>query len=128
MDPIIIKESEVLDSNLSMLVPAYPLSKEKLDILRKNSWDFQSIGGHILAIFLAFVIRIVAIIGHSIYVATTSDDHTLKIEGISSVDCWIVGISLLLWIICSFVLPKCVTSERDKLIEECRQFYERKKQ
>ena len=70
MDPIIIKESEVLDSNLSMLVPAYPLRKEKFDILRKNSWDFQSIGGHILAIFLAFVIRIAAIIGHSIYIAT----------------------------------------------------------
>lgn len=128
MDPIIIKESEVLDLNLSMLVPAYPLSKEKIEILRKSGWDFQSFGGHILAIFLALVIRIVAIIGHSIYLATTSKDHALIINDISSIDCWIVAISFLLWIICSFILPKCITSERNKVIEECRQFYERKKQ
>lgn len=128
MDAITIKESEVLDSNLSMIVPLYPLSKEKFEILRKNSWDYQAIGGHILAIFLAFVIRIVAIIGNSIYLATTSEDHTLSIDGISSIDCWIVAISLFLWVVCSFILPRCFTSERDNLIEECRQFYERKKQ
>ena len=128
MDPIIIKESEVLDSNLSMLVPLYPLSKEKFEILRKNSWNFQSIGGHILAILLAFVIKIVAIIGHAIYISITSKDHFLKIDGISSVDCWIVVVSFVLWIICSFLLPRYTSSERNKIIEECCQFYERKKQ
>lgn len=39
MEAITLKESEVLDSNLSMIVPLYPLSKEKFEILRKNSWD-----------------------------------------------------------------------------------------
>ena len=37
MKPITLKESEVLDSNLSMIVPLYPLSKEKFEILKKNS-------------------------------------------------------------------------------------------
>ena len=128
MEPITIKESEVLDSNLSMIVPLYPLSKEKFDILRKNSWDYQAIGHDFLAIFLAFVVKILAIILYSIYVATTSDDHTLIIDGVSSIDFWIAGITLLLWMMCSFILPRCHKSERGKLIEECCQFYERKKQ
>ena len=67
MKAITLKESEVLDSNLSMLVPLYPLSKEKFEILKTNSWDYQSLGGRFLAIFLAFAIKFVAVVGHAIF-------------------------------------------------------------
>lgn len=128
MKAITLKESEIFDSNLSMLVPLYPLSKEKFEILKKNSWDFQSLGGRFLAIFLAFAIKIVAVSGHAIYLAVISEDHVLKIDNISSIDLWTLGISFILWIICSFVIPKYKTSKRDEVIKECYIFYESKKQ
>lgn len=128
MDAITIKESEVFDSNLSMIVPLYPLSKEKFEILRKNSWDSHSIGDKFLAIFLALLMKIFAIYGCSVYLATMSKDHTLTIDGVTPADCWILVISFLLWIVCSFIIPRYVTSKRDEVIEECCQFYERKKQ
>lgn len=128
MDPITLKESEVLDSNLSLLVPLYPLSKDKFEILKKNSWDFQSIGGRFLAIFLAFLIKLLAVIGYSIYIAATSTNHTLNIEDISPIDVWTLGISFSLWIVFSFIIPCLITSERDKVIKECYQFYQKKKQ
>ena len=128
MKPITLKESEVLDSNLSMIVPLYPLSKEKFEILKKNSWDYQSWGGRFLAIFLAFAIKFAAVVGHAIYLATTSEDHILKIENLSSIDWWTLGISFMLWIVCSYVVPLFTISKRDKVIKECYNFYESKKQ
>lgn len=128
MKAITLKESEVLDSNLSMLVPLYPLSKEKFEILKKNSWDYQSLGGRFLAIFLAFAIKFVAVVGHAIFFAITSEDHILKIENLSSIDCWTLIISFMLWISCSFIMPLFTTSKRDKIIKECYNFYESKKQ
>lgn len=128
MEPITLKESEVLDSNLSMLVPLYPLSKEKFEILKKNSWDYQSLGGRFLAIFLAFAIKVVAVVGHAIYLAINSEDHILKIENLSSIDWWTLGISFALWIGCYFIMPRISTSERDEVIKECYNFYKSKKQ
>lgn len=128
MEPITLKESEVLDSNLSMLVPLYPLSKEKFEILKKNSWDYQSLGGRFLAIFLAFAIKVVAVVGHAIYLAINSEDHMLKIENLSSIDWWTLGISFVLWIGCYFIMPRISTSERDEVIKECYSFYKSKKQ
>ena len=128
MEAITLKESEVLDSNLSMLVPLYPLSKEKFEILKKNSWDYLSLGGRFLAIFLAFAIKVVAVVGHSIYLAIITENHILKIENLSSIDLWTLGISFALWIGCSFVMPIFSTSKRDEVIKECYKFYESKKQ
>lgn len=128
MEAITLKESEVLDSNLSMLVPLYPLSKEKFEILKKNSWDYQSLGGRFLAIFLAFAIKVVAVVGHALYLAITTEGHILKIENISFIDRWTLGISFVLWVGCSFIIPLFTTSKRDRVIKECYSFYESKKQ
>lgn len=128
MEAITLKESEVLDSNLSMLVPLYPLSKEKFEILKKNSWDYQSLGGRCLAVFLAFLFKFVAVFCHATYLAINSEEHILKIENLSSIDWWTLIISFMLWIFFSFIMPFFTTSKRDEVIKECYKFYESKKQ
>lgn len=128
MKAITLKESEVLDSNLSMIVPLYPLSKEKFEILRKNSWDYQSIGGRFLAIFLAFAVKVFVTCLYCIYLAICSNDHKLVIEGISGIDYWTISITLFLWLLFSFVVPYFRKTERDKVIAECIEFYKKKKQ
>ena len=94
MKPVTLKESEVLDSKLSMLVPLYPLSKEKFDLLRKNSWDSHSIGSKFLAIFFGFFVKIIAVLCNAIFLASKSEEHILNIKDLSPIDFWAMGIAL----------------------------------
>lgn len=118
------KMSDILDTNMSLISPCFPLAEHHLNILIKNNTDLKSWADKSLAISFGAIIRVIAQYG--VFFSENFDSNVQKDQWPDIyLDIWIIMISLVLGAIL-YIFHCCIPTNKKKLIKQCREFYNKK--